>query len=71
MRENEENWEKQLETVINEIAGLNELTFRSAPQFLQVMSKLEGLNVQPSSFEFYRKTIFEAINLIQEIKNEY
>ena len=70
MRENEANWEKQLETVINEVAGLNELMIHSAPQFLQVLSKLEGLNIQPSTFEFYRKTIFEAINLIQEIKNE-
>ena len=33
MRENEENWEKQLDTVILEIAGLNEV-FLKNPQFL-------------------------------------
>jgi predicted ATP-dependent Lon-type protease len=33
MRENEENWEKQLDTVILEIAGLNEV-FVKNPQFL-------------------------------------
>ena len=33
MRENEEDWEKQLDTVIIEIAGLNEV-FVSTPQFL-------------------------------------
>jgi hypothetical protein len=33
MRENEEDWEKQLNTVIIEIAGLNEI-FIEMPQFL-------------------------------------
>jgi len=33
MRENGENWEKQLNTVILEIAGLNEI-FIENPQFL-------------------------------------
>ena len=33
MREHEENWSKQLDTVIIEIAGLNEI-FVSTPQFL-------------------------------------
>ena len=43
MREHEENWPKQLDTVIIEIAGLNEIF--KGPQFLQVLSKLEGLRV--------------------------
>jgi hypothetical protein len=33
MRENEENWRKQLDTVTLEVVGLNEI-FRSYPQFL-------------------------------------
>jgi hypothetical protein len=33
MKENEEDWEKQLDTVILEIAGLNEI-FIKDPQFL-------------------------------------
>ena len=69
MRENEENWLRQFDTVINEIVGLNELTLNSRPQFLQLLSKLEGLRKQESTFEFYRKTVFEVINLTQEIKN--
>lgn len=67
MKENEEDWEKQLNTVIIEIAGLNEI-FIEAPQFLQILSKLEGL-YKADSFLIYRKTVFEAINLLQEIKN--
>lgn len=67
MRENEEDWEKQLNTVIIEIAGLNEI-FIEMPQFLQILSKLEGINTIDDFFT-YRKTIFEAINLLQELKS--
>ena len=65
MRENEENWQKQLDTVILEIAGLNEILI--SPLFLQLLSKLEGLRVKETSFELYRKTIFECISLLQEL----
>ena len=66
MRENEEDWEKQLDTVIIEIAGLNEV-FVSTPQFLQLLSKLEGLRTTEVNFELYRKTVFEGISLLQEL----
>ena len=67
MRENNENWRKQLDTVRLEIAGLNEI-FLSYPQFLQLLSKLEGLYaLEEVEFDLYRKTVFEAINLLQEI----
>ena len=65
MRENEEDWEKQLNTVILEIAGLNEI-FINAPQFLQLLCKLEGLKITDTDFDFYRKTVFESISLLQE-----
>lgn len=69
MREHEEDWEKQLDTVIIEIAGLNEI-FIYEPQFLQILSKLEGLKINKDlDFQIYRKTIFEIINLLQEFKN--
>ena len=66
MREHEEDWMKQLDTVIIEIAGLNEIFIGSA--FLQLLSKLEGLRVQETTFELYRKTIFESISLLQEMR---
>ena len=65
MREHDENWPRQLDTVILEIAGLNELL--SGPHFLQLLSKLEGLKVQETNFELYRKTVFESISLLQEL----
>ena len=64
MRENSEDWQRQLETLILEIAGLNEV-FNVKPNFIQLLSKLEGLKIQNITFEFYRKTVFESISLIQ------
>ena len=64
MFEHEEDWQKQLDTVIVEIAGLNEI-FLFEPQFLQILSKLEGLKIMEDlDFQIYRKTIFEVINLL-------
>lgn len=70
MRENGEEWKKQLNQVKFEIVGLSEL-FLNDPLFLQLLTKLEGLEITDTSFFDYRKTVFEAINLLQEVvKNE-
>lgn len=69
MRENEEDWEKQLNTVIVEIVGLNEI-FLSNPLFIQILAKLEGIKIKTDiDFMLYRKTVFESINLLQELKH--
>ena len=64
MRENEEDWKKQLNTVIIEIAGLGEI-FKQEPQFLQLLSKLQGLIIIETDFQIYRKTVFEAIGILR------
>ena len=70
MWENNEDWNKQLETVIVDIAGKDELFLHNS-HFLQLLSKLEGLRVQDIEFNIFRKTIFECINLINEVdRNE-
>ena len=63
MRENEEDWKKQLDTVIVETVGLNEIFM--CPTYLQLLSKLEGLRVYEMNFELYRKTVFECISIVQ------
>ena len=70
MREHEEDWIKQLDTVIIEIAGINALVkSEKTSQFLQLLFKLEGLKIQQDiNFEVYRKTVFETINLLQGLK---
>lgn len=67
MREHEEDWQKQLDTVILEMVGLNEIFI--GPLFLQMLSKLEGLRVSETNFELYRKTVFECISLLQELNH--
>ena len=69
MRENEEDWQKQLETVLLEIVGLDEI-FSHKVEYLQILSKLEGLKIEKDvDFQFFRKTVFEIITLLAGCKN--
>lgn len=70
MKENNEDWLKQLDTVSIEIAGMNALIkSEQTSQFLQLLFKLEGLKIkQDINFEMYRKTVFETINILQGLK---
>lgn len=67
MRENNEDWQKQLESVIVEIAGLNEI-FLFNPLFLPLLANLEGLRDTETEFEIYRTKVFGSISLLQELK---
>lgn len=67
MKENGEDWKKQLNTVILELTGLQEIFSDHSSLFLQLLSKLEGLNILNLEFSEYRKTVFECISILQEI----
>ncbi len=69
MRENEENWLSQLNTVIIELVGLEEVLNING-KFMVLLSKLEGLSKVDTDFLLYRKTVFESISLLREIKYE-
>ena len=69
MWENHEDWRNQLETVLIELTGLNEL-FNFNGQYLILLSKLEGLKVYTIDFLIYRKTVFEAITLLRGLRIE-
>ena len=62
MRENEEDWLSQLNTVIIELTGLGQIFNDS--QYLILLSKLEGLKNIEIEFTIYSKTVFEAITLL-------
>ena len=66
MREHEEDWLEQLNTVIVEIVGLYEV-FGVNQKLIILLSKLEGLRLTDTEFKIYRKTVFEAISLLREI----
>ena len=63
MKEHEEDWQKQLDTVVVEITGLNEI-FILTPTLTQLLSKLEGIRNLDIPFTLYRKTVFESISLL-------
>lgn len=66
MRENKEDWLKQLNSVLNELYGLHEM-FGDQLQLLILLSRLEGLKTEPD-FMTYRVTVFNCISsLIEEI----
>lgn len=67
MREKEEDWEKQLSSVLIELHGLQDI-FDDQLNLLILLSKLEGLFCS-KDFASYRLTIFGAISLLTEVVN--
>lgn len=65
MREHQEDWRKQLDSVLVEIRGLHEL-FGEQLNFLILVTKLEGLRTE-ENFMIYRVTVFSAITLLTEL----
>lgn len=66
MRENNEDWQAQLLSIIEEIYGLNYLI--DDLDFLILLSKLRGLTCEESlnDFMLFRKTVFKCISLLAE-----
>lgn len=74
LRQEGQDWQKPLQTIIQELAGLQRLLFdQQQESFLILLCKLEGMNilVQPEQFSLYRRTIFECLSLLSEIRNYY
>lgn len=71
-KEENDNWEKALYTVIEELVGLSNLLVDIHEQsyLLSIICKLEGLFKLDDNFELYRKVIFESINLLGRFKKQ-
>ena len=66
LREEKLQWEKHLETILTEISGFNSITLNQV-KIISVLSKLEALK-DLEDFQTYRKTIFESLNILEELK---
>lgn len=67
MRENNENWESHLYTVLEEITGLVRI-YKDKTEGLILLSKLEGLTSEVcEDFMTYRKTVFRCIDLLSAV----
>lgn len=67
MRENQEDWKKQLNIVLIELRGLHAM-FGDQLNFLILISILEGLRDE-EDFMAYRVAIFNAISAMTELVN--
>ena len=68
MREHNEDWIGQLNTVILELKGLKDIYLIADGNFVVLLSKLQGLQDPELNFKLYRKTVFECISLLREMR---
>ena len=66
MKEKDEPWEQQLQTIVEELCGLKSLLYDKL-DFLILVSKLEGL-FSTSDFMVFRRTVFKSIDLLVKIE---
>lgn len=68
-REEGLDWEKPLRTLIEELAGMDEILLDQHDILFPLLCKLEGLfSLQKKEdFDLYRRTIFECLGLISEL----
>ena len=64
-KEEKREWDKLLNTIINELVGYKRL-FNEESLFLAIIAKIESLFEQDSFLEF-RRTVFECMSLIDEV----
>lgn len=71
-REENIDWEKPLETIIEELAGMNRLLIDQHDILFPLLSKLEGLFVltEAEDFSLFRRTIFECLSLCNQLGKE-
>lgn len=72
-REQNKEWKKPLQNIIQELAGMKRLFLGQQEQsFFILLCKLEGMFelVQSIDFDLYRRTIFECLSLLNEIRNK-
>lgn len=69
LREEAEDWQKPLATVIEEIVGLQNLLNENKLKIFTLICKLEGLFSlkEENDFFLFRRTIFDCLNLVGEL----
>ena len=71
MREQNKEWKKPLQTIIQELVGMKRLFLGwQEESFFVLICKLEGMFnlTQEKDFSLYRRTIFECLSLLGDLK---
>lgn len=69
IREEGGDWQKPLETIMEELAGMDRLFLDQQPNLYRLSCKLEGLFTlaDKSDFMIYRGIIFECLGIVGEL----
>ena len=72
MREEGIDWEKPLQTIVEEMNGLYNLLVGEQVILFAVLCKLEGLFMLTNENDFlkYRRTIFECLSLLNSLNGQ-
>ena len=70
MREEGQNWIKPLETILEELYGMDRVIIGHHQIFFTILCKMEGLFLLTADkdFSLYRRTIFEVLSLLNNLK---
>lgn len=72
-REQGVDWTKPLQTILEELIGMQRLLNCGESQiYFSLLSKMEGMYslIQKQDFQCYRRTIFECLNLMNTLKQQ-
>ncbi len=72
-REEGADWEKPLQTILEELAGMQRLMNCGYSEiFFPLLNKMEGLYslVEDEDFSCYRRTIFQCLGLMNELQKK-
>ena len=69
------DWQTPLGTIIEELSGMDKLLIDYHEKLFSLLCKLKGLydykeDDERDDFSDYRRTIFECLNILSNIKNE-
>lgn len=72
-REEGQNWEAPLTTILEELSGMDKLLVEEHCLLFSLLCKLEGLLLltEEKDFFLYRRTIFECLGLISSIMSSF
>ena len=69
MREEGADWQKLLETLVEELVGMNRLLIDLQPDLFPIICKMEGLFSleDDKDMPLYRRIIFECLSLLNRV----
>jgi hypothetical protein len=70
LREENSDWKKSLDSILEELTGMDSLLIEEHNILFSLLCKLEGLYslTKKEDFPLYRKVIFECLTLFEDLK---